>query len=298
QLKQAISEVQDIGTSVIGITGGEPLLRNDLEEIISTIDERSMTLLFTTGYKLTIDRVRSLKEAGLEIPVISLDHYLPEIHDKGRGKQGMYDYALRAFELFKSEGFYVAVSFVPDRKLVNNREQIFKTIDFFRDLGINDMRLTSPILSGQLTARPEEKLTEENIETIFAIQKKCTKTKGYPGVFAYDYFESKQFYGCGAGFNYIFIDSQGNACPCDFTMISFGNIKERPIKEIWQETSKHFRMPGCSCYANIINDNVAARNPKVYPLSIEESKQVHKECPSYDVDEIPEFYRRMKFQIR
>ena len=282
-----------MGVSVIGITGGEPLLRKDLEEIIASIDNRSMPLLFTTGYQLTIERVRELKKAGLEIPVISLDHYLPEIHDKGRGKEGMFDYALNAIDMFKREGFYVAVSFVPDRKLVDNREEMFKTIDFLRDLGVNDMRLTSPILSGQLTTRPEEKLTKENVKTIFDIQKKCTKTKGYPGVFAYDYFESKLFYGCGAGYNYMFIDSQGNLCPCDFTMISFGNIKEKPVKEIWDETSGHFCLPGCSCYANKINDIIAGKKIKTFPLDKEATKQVVKECPPYDRNETPEFYRKM-----
>ena len=74
-------------------------------------------------------------------------------------------------------------------------------VDFFRDLGVNDMRLTSPILSGKLASRREDLLTEENVKTIFEIQRRCTRVKGYPGVFAYDYFESKQFYGCVAGFN-------------------------------------------------------------------------------------------------
>ncbi|MBW2564848.1 MAG: radical SAM protein [Deltaproteobacteria bacterium] len=201
QLKKAISDVQDLGTSVIGLTGGEPLLRDDLEDIIASIDKRSIPIIFTTGYKLTKERVKSLKKAGLEIPVISLDHYKAEIHDKGRRKEGIFDYALNAIKLFQDEGFYVAVSFVPDKPLVSDRQEIFKVIDFFKDIGINDMRLTSPILSGKLTTKPEERLSAKNVETIFEIQKKCTKTKGYPGVFAYDFFESEKYYGCGAGFN-------------------------------------------------------------------------------------------------
>ena len=42
------------------------------------------------------------------------------------------------------------------------------------------MRLTSPILSGHLTNRPDELLTPEHVTTVFEIQKKCTATPGYP----------------------------------------------------------------------------------------------------------------------
>ncbi len=59
----------------------------------------------------------------------------------------------------------MAVSFVPDKTLVSDREEIFKVIEFFKDIGINDMRLTSPILSGKLTRKPEERLSPENVET-------------------------------------------------------------------------------------------------------------------------------------
>jgi MoaA/NifB/PqqE/SkfB family radical SAM enzyme len=298
QLRKAIAEVQDLGTSFIGITGGEPLLRKDLEEIIDSIGERSMPLLFTTGYKLTRERVRNLKKAGLAIPVISLDHHRPEIHDRGRRRKGMFDHAVRAIEMFKEEGFYVAVSFVPNRELVDNREEILKTIDFFRDQGVNDMRLTSPILSGKLAARRDELLTEENVKTIFEIQKRCTRSKGYPGVFAYDYFENKQFYGCVAGFNYMFIDSQGSVSPCDFTMLSLGNIKERSIKDIWREMNKKFYLPGCTCYANRISERVVARNPKVWPLDEKTSREIIEECPPCSVDDIPVFYRRVGLKVK
>ncbi len=293
QLQKTISDVQDLGTSVIGLTGGEPLLRDDLEDIIASIDKRSMPLIFTTGYKLTRKRVKSLKKAGLEIPVISLDHYKPEIHDNGRRKEGIFDYALKAIKLFQDEGFYVAVSFVPDKPLVSDRQEIFKVIDFFKDIGINDMRLTSPILSGKLISKPEEKLSDDNVKTIFDIQKKCTKTKGYPGIFAYDFFESEKYYGCGAGFNYMFIDSQGNVCPCDFTMLSFGNILDRSVKEIWEETSQHFCTPGLECYANVSNNVIFSKKTKEWPLKKETTMEILNECPSYHQKRLPEFYKRM-----
>jgi MoaA/NifB/PqqE/SkfB family radical SAM enzyme len=293
-MKEAIRKVQDLGSSVIGFTGGEPLLRDDFEEIVASVDHRSMPIMFTTGYELTRQRVKRLKEAGLKIPVISLDHYLPEIHDRGRRKKGMYDYALNAIRLFKEEGFYVAVSFVPNRELVSDRKEMFKIIDFFKTLGVNDMRLTSPILSGHLTSKNDRLLSRENVRTIYEIQKKCTASQGYPGVFAYDFFEGKDYYGCGAGYTYMFIDSQGNVCPCDFTMLSFGNILERSIGEIWKETTRHFPRPGLSCYANAASRVIASKagDAGPWPLSPEKSMEVVTECPTHHPTELPEFYRR------
>jgi len=297
QLQTSIAEVQALGASVIGLTGGEPLLRNDLEDIVASIDRRSMPILFTTGYKLTAVRVQRLQKAGLAIPVVSLDHYDPERHDKGRGRQGMHATALQAIRLFQDAGMYVAVSFVPDRRLVSDRDELFKTIEFFRDLGINDMRLTSPILSGHLTERPEELLSAENVQTLFEVQKKCTQTPGYPGVFAYDYFESERYYGCGAGYNYMFIDSQGNVCPCDFTMMSFGNILQRPLTEIWNETSEHFKVPGFVCYANQSAEFLAGLKPQHWPVGRQTTQAVLKACPSYDLKRLPEFYKRMGMPV-
>lgn len=293
-MKNAIARVQDLGTAVIGLTGGEPLLRDDLADIIAAIDERSLSLLFTTGFELTRNRVKTLKAAGLGIPVISLDHYDPEVHDRGRNRPGMHAAAVKAIDLFQQEGFYVAVSFVPDRELMSNREEVYKVIEFFKALGVNDMRLTSPILAGRLTAHPDRLLSKKQVETIYEIQRFCTRTPGYPGVFAYDYFESEHFYGCGAGYNYMFIDSRGNLCPCDFTMLSLGNILERPLADIWAETGRAFSRPGCTCYANRIAARIHDKQPACFPLGREDSLDIIRACPPYDRDKTPWMYTKMQ----
>ena len=293
ELKKAISGVQDLGAAVIGLTGGEPLLREDLEDVVASIGERSMPLLFTTGYKLDSNRVQALKKAGLGIPVISLDHYNAEKHDQGRRRSGMHKYALKAIRLFQEAGFYTAVSFVPNRALVDDREEIYKVIEFFRTLGVNDMRLTSPILAGHLTAHPEEKLTPDNVKTICEIQRFCTRNKGYPGVFAYDYFEGDDLYGCGAGFNYMFIDAEGNACPCDFTMLSLGNIRDKSLDELWRETSEKFRQPGLGCYANKCAQKAAALKTDAWPLKERATLELLEDCPPFEPGRLPGFYKRL-----
>lgn len=293
QLKDAIGQVQDLGASVIGITGGEPLLREDLEQIIAAIDERSMPLLFTTGFKLTPERVQRLKQAGLGIPVISLDHHTAEVHDQGRGVKGMFDYALKAIAMFQDAGFYVAVSFVPSRALVADQQDFRATLEFFKDLGINDMRLTSPILAGHLTSQPQELLSPEQVAFIRQTQRFLTRTKGYPGAFAYDFFESGDYYGCGAGYNYMFIDAAGNVCPCDFTMMSFGQIQDRPVAELWDAMSARFSRPGCTCYADDCAGAMAALGRATWPATPEESQKVLAQCPPVKDGPLPLFYQKM-----
>ncbi len=296
ELRDAIGQVQALGTSMIGFTGGEPLLRDDMEEILSLVGDRSMSLMFSTGWGLTRERVRALKSAGLGIPVVSLDHYDPAKHDKRRGKEGMHAIAIKAIEMYQAEGMYVAVSFVPDHELISNREELYKTLDFFKSLGVNDMRLTSPILSGHLTDRPEEKLTKKDVARVNEIQRFLVKNKGYPACFAYDVFEGEKFYGCGAGFHFIFVDSSGNCCPCDFCSVSLGNMRERPISEIWGEYTKIFRAPGCSCYANAISNSIADLHTTVRPLTVEQSREVIAKCPSFTPGRVPRFYRKMGFK--
>ena len=95
---QIMKHLQDIGVSVIGFTGGEPLLRKDLEDIIKSIDSRSTTILFTSGDGLTGEKAKSLKDAGLFYIAVSLDHYDKAKHNELRGSDRAFDVAVQAIE--------------------------------------------------------------------------------------------------------------------------------------------------------------------------------------------------------
>ena len=61
EVKKIIKNLQSLGVGIIGFTGGEPLLRKDLEEIIATIDNRSISFLFSNGYSLSYEKAKALK---------------------------------------------------------------------------------------------------------------------------------------------------------------------------------------------------------------------------------------------
>src|SRR5581483_5730068 len=74
-----VDKLADLGTSVITISGGEPLLHPELDGIIRRIRYRGMIAgLITNGYLLTVERIQRLSRAGLEWLQISIDNVMPD----------------------------------------------------------------------------------------------------------------------------------------------------------------------------------------------------------------------------
>src|SRR5579884_456540 len=79
ELQRRVHRLADLGTTIITISGGEPLLHPDLDEVIRTIRSRGMIAgLITNGYLLVPDRIKRLNRAGLDHLQISIDNVLPD----------------------------------------------------------------------------------------------------------------------------------------------------------------------------------------------------------------------------
>jgi hypothetical protein len=78
-LVRRIDRLADLGTGIITLSGGEPLLHPDLDDIIARIRARGViATLITNGYLLSRDRIRRLNRAGLDHLQISIDNVLPD----------------------------------------------------------------------------------------------------------------------------------------------------------------------------------------------------------------------------
>jgi MoaA/NifB/PqqE/SkfB family radical SAM enzyme len=74
-----INQLADLGTSILTLSGGEPLLHPDLDEIIAAMRRRGvLACMITNGYLLTADRVQRLNRAGLDHMQISIDNVMPD----------------------------------------------------------------------------------------------------------------------------------------------------------------------------------------------------------------------------
>lgn len=76
---ERVNRLADLGTTILTLSGGEPLLHPDLDKIIATMRRRGvLACMITNGYLLTPDRVRRLNNAGLDHMQISIDNVMPD----------------------------------------------------------------------------------------------------------------------------------------------------------------------------------------------------------------------------
>src|ERR1700733_1087979 len=78
-LERRINKLADLGTSILTLSGGEPLLHPELDDIIAIMRRRGfMAGMITNGYLLTAERVQRLNKAGLDHLQISIDNEMPD----------------------------------------------------------------------------------------------------------------------------------------------------------------------------------------------------------------------------
>ncbi|MBN1809227.1 MAG: radical SAM protein, partial [Planctomycetes bacterium] len=102
--RDIIRQCQELGVFTIVITGGEPLERPDLEQIISAVDQSiSLPVLFTCGMGLA-DRLEGLLASGLKRIYVSLDYADSTGHNGHRGVDGLFEQAVNGLKAARAMG--------------------------------------------------------------------------------------------------------------------------------------------------------------------------------------------------
>ena len=109
-IKKFMAQASELGTASIGITGGEPMLREDIVDIIQSIPDGMEGQLYTTGYRVDKDFLNSVKGTNLTRVIVSLDHYDENIMCKRRGNDHAFKDALNAIEILSDQNIYTAVT--------------------------------------------------------------------------------------------------------------------------------------------------------------------------------------------
>lgn len=236
EIKRVVGEALDLGASIITFTEGDPLLKDEIFDLIRSVDpNRAVVNLFTPGLEMTPQKARKLQEAGLYNILIGIYSTDPAIHDDIRGVQGSFEKAVAAIRMALDAGLLVTVS---THVRGDRISEIFDIYDLAADLGAHEFSIWEGIPKSA-----GEELTQIDRETILRFYKKVNGTTGGPRVFASTYFEGEML-GCMAGRRWIHVGVDGGVRPCPYIDSVFGDVKKRPLKEIWNDIRRSGEFDG------------------------------------------------------
>ena len=243
-IKSAIGEALDMGSYLITFDGGEPMLRKDLPDLVSSVDERAIPTAFTSGYHLTPELARQLKRSGLYAVRVSIDSPNEEEHDRVRGRIGAFADAISGAKNALDAGLLVDLFMVTSPQNIGLLEDAFSLA---RDLGVHELSLYEIVAIGRWSSHQDEVLSANDISKLASFHKAKNRSDG-PRVTAMPYILSPEMFGCFAGRRWIHVDASGEALPCAYMPLGFGNIKEKSLQKIWKDMSHYSYFRGkCSC---------------------------------------------------
>ncbi len=288
--KRVIAELQDLGVSYIGFTGGEPLLYPEIEKLLATVDQRSASILFTNGIHLTYEKAKILKDAGLFAISISLDSADKQKHNQTRGNPLAFDLALRAIANARKAGLYTIVQPVLCKTELT-WSKFSQLVNLVKRRGAHEIRIHKPAPAGRISnieGNDQIIYSDTDCGKLYALQLKANRKLSMPKVSSFPYTEGPERFGCNAGIFHSYISSTGELTPCDFIPLTFGNVLNNKISDLYETMKKTLGKRKISCMAAQVSATLCQRNSHSH--SLRESQEICQEIES-KIEAIPKFFR-------
>jgi len=235
-----IDQIRETGKPVVVLSGGEPLMREDIFAIARYGTEQGLRMVMgTSGYLLDQAAAKKLHESGIRAVAISIDSADPSVHDAFRGIDGVWERAVQAISFCHEEKMGVQINMSVMRSLMSDVEEV---IEVGTALGVRDYQLFFPVPTGRArlieprSAQEYEELIREilikyrdsdlNIRPTCAPQfRRIAKELGITN--------PTWGRGCLAGITYCRIFANGDVTPCPYLPVSAGNVRTTPFSDIW-----------------------------------------------------------------
>lgn len=287
---EVFRQAREMGAAQLGFSGGEPLVRQDLAELITAARGLGYyTNLITSGIGLTEEKIASFADAGLDHIQISFQAADEEVNNLLAGSQKAFAHKLEMARAVKKHGYPMVLNFVTHRHNIDNIDQIIRlcieleadfvelaTCQFY---GWAELNRAGLLPSKEQLVRAE-RITNEWRDKLAAENHPCKLIFVTP-----DYYEERPK-ACMNGWGNLFLDitPDGTALPCHSARqlpVTFPNVREHSIEYIWRDSFgfNRFRgydwMPepcrscdekerdfgGCRCQAFMLTGDAANADP-------------------------------------
>ncbi len=235
-----IDQIRTTGRPVVVLSGGEPLLRDDVYDIARYGTEQGLRMVMgTSGYLIDHDIAGKLSDAGIRAVAISMDSKNATSHDSFRGLDGVWEKAVAAIGHCREAGIGVQINMSVMRSAIRDVEDV---IGLGTSLGVRDYQLFFPIPTGrarQIEPRSPKEY-EDLIRQILIRYRDCdlnirpTCAPQFRRIADELGIQNPAWgRGCLPGITYCRIFANGDVTPCPYLPVSAGNVRTTPFSEIW-----------------------------------------------------------------
>lgn len=275
QWKQVIRDAEQLGSVSIVFTGGEPLLRPDIFELIEWVDkDEAVALMFCNGLLLNDENVQKLVKAGLWCVHVSVDSPDSAAHDQMRRVPGCYSKAIDGLKRAKDAGLLTGISTYATPERLHNG-QVVEMIELAKQIGTDEITIFDVVPTGRLLLEDRHHLlSNEDKAELCRIEERYNEGHNRPFVITQAHVNGPTGVGCYAGWCQFYMTAYGDVTPCDFTPLSFGNVKDEALEKIWARMIAH---DGYHCHKDSCRmqdpdfrrrwvDRIPLKGPFPYPV--------------------------------
>ncbi len=229
-VKELSRQADEMGLAHIVITGGEPLVFPDFDDIVKAIDPQKFYITSdTNGWHLDAEKAWHLKSIGVDKIQLSLDSLSASDHDDFRRKTGSHEKAVRAIDASLEAGLNTILATVVTKQRVRSQEFI-DFLEFSKGKGVAVfVTYAKPV--GDWEGNYDVMVTRDDMDYMRDLENKYNVfthlTPGY-GLNL----------GCLAVKRMVSITKYGDVMPCPYIHVSLGNFFEEPLKDIIERGMK------------------------------------------------------------
>jgi MoaA/NifB/PqqE/SkfB family radical SAM enzyme len=223
-IESVISQAAELGALEVCLTGGEPLLRADLTDLVDYGSSLGLLVkINTNGLLLWPEQVAGLKRAGLSWAMVSLDGAEPLEHDTFRGLPGCFIAAVAGLRELVRQRIPCGIVTVARRSLLQSGG-LQDIVKLAHEIGVQVVRVLMPVPVGRWSGMQEIVLSQEERRQVREYTADRLVVMEHP----------KEDTSCNAAVTKFYIRSTGEVSPCVFLPYGFGNVHQESLRGIWR----------------------------------------------------------------